>query len=105
MTASEPVELQREGSVGVMVWRHEEQNRFTTPFLRAVREGLAELAADDAVRGVVIASGLERCWCTGLHLAWIMGESARDPSALATFLESLHHALLEVTGLGRPSSA
>lgn len=89
MTASEPVELQREGSVGVMVWRHQEQNRITTPFLRAVRDGLAELAADDAVRGVVIASGLERCWCTGLHLAWLMGESARDPSALERTLAAL----------------
>jgi len=96
------VVLQRNGSVGIMVWQNEEQNRFTTPFLQAIEQGLAELAADDDVRGVVLTSALPRCWCTGLHLAWLLEESACDPDAPATFLELLHRVLLQLTGFPKP---
>ena len=69
------------GSVAVMTWAHEEQNRFTTDFLGEVCDGWEALAADDTVRGVVVTGAQERFFSTGIYLEWLMAEAAKGPEA------------------------
>ncbi|MFH2008481.1 MAG: enoyl-CoA hydratase/isomerase family protein [bacterium] len=94
--------LDRSGPVAVMTWNHEEQNRFTTPFLEEVCEAWEGLAEDDEVRGVVVTAAQERYWSTGLHLPWLLAEAAGDPSRVAAFLELLHRVMLLAVGFPKP---
>jgi enoyl-CoA hydratase/carnithine racemase len=96
------MEIKKEGPVGIMVWKHEEQNRFTTPFLIEINEALSELLADDSVSSVVIASGLEKYFSTGLHLEWMMAQGASDPNALKEFLLLIHKNLVLFTSYPKP---
>ncbi|MCZ7582799.1 MAG: enoyl-CoA hydratase-related protein [Deltaproteobacteria bacterium] len=57
--------IRREGPVAVLTLRHEEQNRFTQPFLDEYLAALAELKRDGAVRGVVVTSAHENIFRPG----------------------------------------
>jgi enoyl-CoA hydratase/carnithine racemase len=96
------VSSQRRGVVAVMTWRHEEQNRFTTAFLREVLDGLAELERDPDVRAVVVATGLEKHFSSGIFLEWMMAQGAKGPAPIAEFLDVLHRVLLVVTAYPKP---
>lgn len=88
--------------VAVMTLHHEEQNRFTTPFLNEIVAGLAELAADEAVRAVVVTAVQEKYFSTGIHLEWLMGQGLLDPQNLKTFSAALNRALMDATGFPKP---
>lgn len=96
------VSVEKKDSVAVLTWRHEEQNRFTTPFLTEVLDSLEELEQDERVRGVVIASGLEKHWCQGLLLKWMFAQSAKDPELLKQFLHVLLRLMIKTTGYPKP---
>lgn len=88
--------------VAVMTLSHEEQNRFTTPFLEEINAGLAELAADDLVRGVVVTGGHEKYFSTGIHLEWLMGQGMADIQNVLRFTKTLNQTLLDATGFPKP---
>ncbi len=96
------IEIKKEGSVAIAVWKHEEQNRFTSPFMEEIAQSLNELAKDDAVSSVVIASGHEKYFSTGLHLEWMMQQGASDPNALKEFLHHIHNNLILFTSYPKP---
>lgn len=100
MTSS--LHIHRDGPVAVMTWAHEEQNRFTTPFLTEVCDAWEALAADDGVRGVVVTAAQERFFSTGIHLEWLLGEGASGPEGVLRFLDALHRTLLSAVGFPKP---
>jgi len=88
--------------VAVMTLNHEEQNRFTTPFLVELARGFRELAADDAVRAVVVTAAQEKFFSTGIHLEWLMGQGLLDPQSLKAFSAALNRVLMGATGFPKP---
>lgn len=88
--------------VAVLTMRYEEQNRFTTPFLEELNEALAGLAADDAVRGVVVTGAQEKYFSTGIHLEWLMGQGLADVQHVRRFTQTLNRTLIEATGFPKP---
>ncbi len=94
--------IEKEGPVAVMVWQHETQNRFTTDFNNAIFATLDELAADRAVRGVVITSGVEKFFSNGLHLEWMMQTAMTDKGKVLEFLKTLNTFMLKVTAFPKP---
>ena len=98
----EHLTCEQDGSVAIMTWHHEEQNRFTTPFLNEILTALSELADNDAVTAVVVTSGHEKYFSTGLHLEWIVDQGSQDPSRLKEFLGALNGMLKLVTAFPKP---
>ncbi|NLH50258.1 MAG: enoyl-CoA hydratase/isomerase family protein [Myxococcales bacterium] len=90
------------GAVAVMTWKHEEQNRFTSPFNEEIIAGLEQLAADPAIRAVVVTSGVPKYFSTGLHLDWIKAQVAADPESLRPFFHSINRLMTLATGYPKP---
>lgn len=88
--------------VAVLTMSHEEQNQFTTPFLEEFNAALAELAADDAVRGVVVTGAHPKFFSTGIHLEWLMGQGMADLKNVLLFTKTLNQTLLATTGFPKP---
>jgi len=102
MESTAHIEIKRDGAVAVMTWRHEEQNRFTTPFLTEVCDAWDALAAQDDVRGVVVTGAQEKFFSTGIHLERLMAEAVADRGSVLVFLEALRRALVTATGFPKP---
>ena len=96
------VRVEKQGAVAVVTLRHEEQNRFTTPFLREILDALAELERDEVVRAVVVATGQEKHFSSGLHLEWMMVQGAKGPAVLKEFMQMLHRLLVTATAYPKP---
>lgn len=88
--------------VAVLTMSHEEQNRFTTPFLKEISATLTELADDDAVNGVVVTGGQEKFFSTGIHLEWLMGQGMADIQNVLHFTQALNQTLMDATGFPKP---
>ena len=80
--------------VAVVTLDDAQQNRISGPSCAAIRGELAALAADEAVRAVVITGG-GRFFCNGLDLDWMKTQSKRE---LFGFLMDVS-ALLKDTAL------
>jgi enoyl-CoA hydratase/carnithine racemase len=98
----ENLHIDRDGPVAVMVWHHEEQNRFTTTFVREILAALDELERDERVRGVVVASAIEKHWSQGIFLQWMMAEGANGPAGIEEFLHELLRLLITATAYPKP---
>jgi len=98
----ENLSIETTDGVAVLTLSHGEQNRFTTPFLREISAGLTHLAADDAVRGVVITGAQEKFFSTGIHLEWLMGQGLADLENVRSFTRALNQTLLDATGFPKP---
>lgn len=89
-------------NIAVMTWRHEQQNRFTTPFIKEILTALLDLENDPTVRGVVITSAHEKFFCTGLHLEWIYKQAVEDSESILELLTLLNQLLITLTGFQKP---
>ena len=98
----ELITIEKDGATAIMTWRHERQNQFTTPFLTENIEALNALAADITVNGVVITSGDDKYFSTGLHLAWMIQVGQEDPTNVLRFLQTLNSFLKTLTGFPKP---
>ena len=96
------VRTDRDGPVGILTLAHEDENRFTTPFVSDLIEALAEFENDDTVRGVVVTAAQEKVFCTGLHLAWMVEAGESGPDGLAEFLDRFRQMLAAATGYPKP---
>ncbi len=94
--------VEKHGGVAVITWRHEEQNRFTGPFLAEFLAALDELENDGGVRGVVLTSGLGKFFSNGLHLEWMMEQGAKDFEILVDFLRKVNETLIRATSFQKP---
>jgi enoyl-CoA hydratase/carnithine racemase len=88
--------------VAVMTLSHKEQNQFTTPFLQEINSGLADLASDRAVRGVVVTGAHPKFFSTGIHLEWLMGQGMADLKNVVLFTKTLNQTLLATTDFPKP---
>jgi enoyl-CoA hydratase/carnithine racemase len=94
--------IEKQGSVAIIYWAHEDQNRFTTPFNEANIAALKELEADPSVTGVVITSKNEKFFSTGIFLEWMMAQGAKGYEFIKPFPHSLHELMITVTAFGKP---
>jgi len=94
--------IEKEGPVAVMIWQHAPQNQFNNPFMKEVIRSLKELETDDTVRAVVITSGVEKFFSTGLFLEWLFAEAPKDPEVTPTFLKLINELMIQLTGFPKP---
>jgi enoyl-CoA hydratase/carnithine racemase len=94
--------IEKINSVAVMKWRHQDQNRFHTPFMTEVIDQLTRLAKDDSVTGVVVTSRQEKIFTTGLYLEWMLEQAQKTPLAAREFMEAIHRFMLVVTEFPKP---
>ncbi|AGW91414.1 MULTISPECIES: enoyl-CoA hydratase/isomerase family protein [Cupriavidus] len=78
-------------------------NALTIPMIGALLDALAQAAADDSARAVIIASAVPGRFCAGLDIAALQGAS---PSEVHTLLDKLYVQLCDAQyNLGKPSIA
>lgn len=94
--------MEKRGSVAVLTWHSGPQNQFTSPFLQANLDALAECEQDKAVRAVVVTASHEKYFSTGIHLAWMMEQGAQDVELVHDFLKLLNRILITWTGYPKP---
>lgn len=97
--------IEKEDSVAIMKWHHEEQNRFNTPFMNEIILALDELEKDDKTRAIVVTAVQEKYFSTGLFLDWMMQQGAKDPELIQQFLETLNKFLMRFTAYPKPMVA
>ncbi len=88
--------------VALLTMCHEEQNRFTTPFLEELNGALARLASDEEVRAVIVTGAQEKYFSTGIHLEWLMGQGLADIQNIRSFTSALNQTLISATGFPKP---
>ena len=81
------------GSIAVITLMRAPLNTLSLPFLDEILAALQRAAADDAVRAVVLRSGLESAYSAGLDLDLLLG---RGRDEVRAFLERLYIDLAEV---------
>jgi enoyl-CoA hydratase/carnithine racemase len=78
-------------------------NALSVTFLEAILDAFRRAAADDAVRAVILRSGLPRRFSAGLDLDILLGKSGLE---VRRFLERLYVGLADVQyGMGKPTIA
>ena len=93
------LEWEMDGDVALLTMNHENENRFSGPFTREVREAIAELESDKQVKAVVVTGGHEKYFCNGLDLNW-MGQ--QDDETLNNFLLDVTRLLKDTALFGKP---
>lgn len=96
------LEIERQGTIAVMAWNREEENSFSTPFCREIIDGLAKLAQDTQVTGVVITGRQEKCFSTGLDLEWIKANCVKDIDAMREFFATVAEMNRKVATFPKP---
>ena len=94
--------IEKQGNVAVMTWQHEDQNRFTTPFLAEVLTAMAEVRENSAYGALVVTGAQEKFFSTGIFLEWLMAQGAKDPALVAEFMRTLNQLLIETTEFPKP---
>lgn len=91
---------QDQGVCTILLNRPERRNALTIPMMEHLGKELTRIAADDAVR-VVILTGAGKVFCSGLDLA-AMGASPTEPALEAALVEQV---LLPLERLPQPTIA
>ena len=69
------IEVKNTDGVALVTLNHGAENRVSGPFAAELRAGFSELAADPAVKSVVLTGAVEKFFCNGLDLGWMMPQS------------------------------
>jgi enoyl-CoA hydratase len=69
------IEVKNTDGVALVTLNHGAENRISGPFAAELRAGFSELAADPAVKSVVLIGATEKFFCNGLDLGWMMQQS------------------------------
>ena len=99
---AEPVRWESiEGIAKVVLNRPKSYNAFNSEMVSMLADGLAGLASDPKVKGVVI-TGEGAAFCAGGDLRWL-AESGRPPGAAFHVLAAKYHqAILEIRRMPKP---
>ncbi len=102
---SRTISIERDGRVG-RVWldRPEVRNAFNAVMIGELREGFRSLAADDAVR-VVVLSGRGPSFCAGADLAWMREGIGYAPEQNLRETLDLADCLHDLYSLPKPTVA
>lgn len=96
---SAPVLLERDGGISRLRFnRPDRLNAIDVPLAEAFRDAVAALAADEAVRCVVLA-GEGRAFMAGGD---ITGFAGADPVAIRAVMDPMHQALAQLAAMGAP---
>jgi enoyl-CoA hydratase len=93
------IRIERQGRVVVLRLDRERGNAIDEAMVEALRAACAEVAADDRVRGVLVASGHPKLFCPGLDL---MSLVEYDRPAMARFLAHFEEATIGLFALRKP---
>lgn len=85
--------------VAVVTMNYKDENRLSGPFNAELRNVLAELREDDAVKAAVITGGHEKFFCNGLDLEWMMQQ---DRDTLYEFLVDVTRLLKDTALFPKP---
>ena len=91
----------KNGVAVVMLNRSEAFNAFDLPMVASLADALVELAADAAVRGVVI-SGSGKAFCAGGDLKWALAFRNGPPAAFHELAARFHSAVTEIRRMPKP---
>lgn len=91
--------IERQGGVAVLRLDKARGNAIDEPLAEELAQAAAELAKDDAVRGVLLASAHPKLFCPGLDLVAL---SAYDRGSLERFMTSFAVAVWALYGLAKP---
>jgi enoyl-CoA hydratase/carnithine racemase len=93
------VAVERRGRLAVLRLDKPRGNAIDEPLVLALARAAAEVAADDAVRGVLLASGHPKLFCPGLDLVAL---ADYDRASMKRFMESFAVAVWGLYGLPKP---
>ncbi len=91
--------VERDGRVAVLRLDKPRGNAIDEPLVETLAAAAAELARDDGVRGVLLASGHPRLFCPGLDLVAL---AEYDRASLGRFLSAFTVAVWALYGLPKP---
>ncbi len=86
-------------SVRILRMRHDPDNRFSAPFIKALNLALDEIEADGSARSAVITGARDKYFSNGLDLTWIAGRTVQE---WGPFLESFVFLLDRVLTFPKP---
>jgi len=99
---TEPVKVEtKDGIAVVMLNRSDAFNAFDMRTVAALADALVGLAADSAVRGVVI-SGSGKAFCAGGDLKWALSFRNGPPAAFHELAARFHLAVTEIRRMPKP---
>lgn len=93
------VRIERRGEIAVLRLDKAKGNAIDEPLALDLRAACRELAADEGVRGVLLASAHPKLFCPGLDLVTL---SAYDRPAMERFLQVFAEAVWSLFSLPRP---
>jgi enoyl-CoA hydratase len=97
------IDVAREGAVAIVtVDREEALNALNLPTLTELRDRLAELAADDSVRAVVLTGAGEKAFVAGADIQYMSG---LDPSGACAWGDLGHETALLLETMPKPTLA
>ena len=93
------VRIERDGRLAVLRLDKARGNAIDEPLAEALAQAAAELARDDGVFGVLLASGHPKLFCPGLDLVAL---AAYDRPAMERFMTTFGITLWALYGLAKP---
>jgi len=93
------IRIERRGRLGVLRLDKARGNAIDEPLVEALANATAELAADDAVRGVLLASAHPKLFCPGLDLVSLI---EYDRTAMDRFFGRFEEATMALFALRKP---
>jgi len=93
------VRLERDGRLAVLRLDKARGNAIDEPLAEALASACAELAKDDGVRGVLLASAHPKLFCPGLDLVAL---AAYDRASMGRFMSAFTVAVWALYGLPKP---
>jgi enoyl-CoA hydratase len=93
------VAIERRGRLAVLRLDKPRGNAIDEPLADALARAAAEVAADDAVRGALLASGHPKLFCPGLDLVALV---EYDRASMKRFMEAFAVAVWGLYGLPKP---
>jgi enoyl-CoA hydratase/carnithine racemase len=93
------VAIERRGRLAVLRLDKPRGNAIDEPLAEALAGAASEMAADDGVRGVLLASAHPKLFCPGLDLVALAGY---DRASMKRFMESFAVAVWGLYGLPKP---
>ena len=100
---TDDIEIERHGAWGVVTLRREKAlNSLTKAMCAALDEALAEWAADDAVRAVLIEGAGDRAFCAGGDIRWLAETAKHDPAEAASFFRTEYRMNTRIHAFPKP---
>ncbi len=91
--------VERQGSLAVLRLDKARGNAIDEPLVEALLDAVAEIASDDATRGVLLASAHPKLFCPGLDLVALV---EYDRPAMERFMARFQEATLALYALRKP---